>query len=86
MAKNRLVEADLANGTIISNITPPNENPGMIDLVAAGNHVYALSPGNGTTPASVAVFDISGGPGTAEAVQNFAVNGADKSAQGIAFL
>lgn len=83
VAKNRLIEANLATGAIVSETVPPNDNPGMIDLAVAGNHVYALSPGN---LASVVVFDISGGPGTAKAVQNFAVNGADKSAQGMAFF
>lgn len=36
----------------------------MIDLVGAGNFVYALSPGNATTKAAVTVFDISGGQGS----------------------
>lgn len=86
MGKNTLVEADLNNGSIISKAVPSNGNPGMIDLVAAGNKVYALSPGNGTASASVAVFDVSAGPGKAKAIQNFAVDGADKNSQGMAFF
>ncbi|KAL9110012.1 MAG: hypothetical protein Q9227_005351 [Pyrenula ochraceoflavens] len=81
---NSLVEADLKTGGIVKEVQPDNGNPGMIDLVAAGSMVYALSPGNGTTPASIAVFDVSGGPGSAKAIQNFAVQGADKNSQGMA--
>ena len=36
----------------------------MIDLVSAGNFIYALSPGNATTKAAVTVFDVSGGQGS----------------------
>ena len=59
----------------------------MIDLEAKGNFIYALSPGNSTTPAAVAVFDVSGGKGTAKLVQNFEVGmGVGDSAQGMAIL
>jgi hypothetical protein len=34
-----------------------NGDPGLIDIRAAGDFVYALSPGNGTTQAAVTVVD-----------------------------
>ena len=84
VGRNSLIEADLSTGSIVDQVFPSNGNPGMIDLVASGSKIYALSPGNGTTPASVAVFDISGGRGSATPIQNFVISGADKNAQGMA--
>lgn len=65
MAVNHLVEINTSNGKIITetSFAGLNANPGMIDLAAAGNFIYALSPGNATTPAAVAVVDVSGGSG-----------------------
>lgn len=82
---NRLVEVDLQSGAVVTNLQSQNGNPGMIDLQASAGMVYALAPGNGTTQASVTVFDISAGPGTAKEVQNFPVQGADNRAMGMAF-
>jgi hypothetical protein len=61
---NHLVEVDVTNGKLIKELNLTNGNPGMIDLVSAGNFVYALSPGNATTKAAVTVFDVSGGQGS----------------------
>jgi hypothetical protein len=83
---NHLVEVDLKTGEKIKDLQSQNGNPGMIDLQAAGKMIYALAPGNGTTKATVTVFDVSGGKGTAKEVQNFAVQGADNKAQGMAFF
>ena len=58
----------------------------MIDMRAVGDRIYALSPGNGTLPAAVTVFDISSGRGTAKSIQNFPVAGADKNAEGLAWI
>ena len=80
---NHLVEVDLTSGAVVHELNSMNGNPGMIDLQAAGTKVFGLSPGNGTTKASVTVFDVSGGRGSAKEVQNFAVDGADKNAQGM---
>lgn len=58
VAVNRLVEMSLDDATILSEIDlSANGQPGMIDLKASGNLVYALSPGNGTTEPAVAVVD-----------------------------
>jgi hypothetical protein len=63
VAVNHLVEVDTTTGKLIKELNVTNGNPGMIDLVSAGNFVYALSPGNATTKAAVTVFDVSGGQG-----------------------
>jgi hypothetical protein len=64
VAVNHLVEVDTVTGTLIKELNSTNGNPGMIDLVSAGNFVYALSPGNASVKAAVAVFDVSGGRGS----------------------
>jgi hypothetical protein len=62
-------------------------DPGLIDLKSAGNFVYALSPGNGTTEAAITVLDVSGGQGSANQAQHFCLAGfATSSAQGMAVL
>jgi hypothetical protein len=63
VAANHLVEVDTTTGAIIKELNSTNGNPGLIDLVAKGNFIYALSPGNSTTKAAVTVFDVSGGQG-----------------------
>ena len=64
VAVGHLVEIDPSSGTLIKELNLNNGNPGMIDLVSAGDFFYALSPGNATTAVSVAVFDVSGGKGS----------------------
>jgi hypothetical protein len=83
---SQLVEVDLVTGAIVSSIDCENNQQGMIDMEAAGNKIYALSPGNGTVPAAVTVFDVSGGRGSQQAVQNFRVDFAGKYAEGLAVL
>ena len=56
----------------------------MIDLQAVGDRIYALSPGNGTVPAALTAFDISGGRGTQHPIQNFEIDFADQNAEGLA--
>jgi hypothetical protein len=51
-------------GALIKELNLTNGNPGMIDLEAAGNFIYALSPGNATVSPAVTVFDVSGGSGS----------------------
>lgn len=84
---NHIVEMSLTDGKIIQdyNTSAVNAGLGFIDLAAAGNFVYALSPGNGTSEASVVVMDVSGGQGNAKVVQNFGLGalGAGKNAQGM---
>lgn len=74
---------DYTTGQLIKEYQLSNGNSGMIDLVAAGSFIYALSPGNAT---HVTVFDVSGGSGTATMVQNFLVNGVGSAAQGMTFV
>ncbi|KIW45490.1 uncharacterized protein PV06_03877 [Exophiala oligosperma] len=84
---NRLVEMSLTDASILSTTDlSADGDPGLIDLVAAGNFIYALSPGNGTTPAAVSVVDVSGGQGSAKLVQHFSLEsmGVGKNAQGMA--
>ena len=86
---NRIVEMSLTDASIVSIIDlTANGDQGLIDLKAAGNFVYALSPENGTTHAAVTVLDVSGGPGTAKQIQHFDLSGmgVDKNAQGMAVL
>jgi hypothetical protein len=64
VAVNHLVEVDTSSGKLIRELNLTNGNQGMIDLVSAGNFIYALSPGNATTKAAVTVFDVSGGQGS----------------------
>ena len=80
-----LSEVDLQTGTLVKQ---ESGDIAMIDIRAAGNYLYALSVGNVTDPAvappAVAVFDVSGGRGTAKQIQNFAPQGATARAQGMA--
>ncbi|KAL1887402.1 hypothetical protein Sste5346_010243 [Sporothrix stenoceras] len=82
---NRLVEMSLADATIQSQTDlSANGDPGLIDLRAAGNFIYALSPGNGTTQAAVTVVDAL----SKKQVQHLQLQGSavDKNAQGMALL
>ena len=83
---SHLVEVDLTTGEIVSEVPCNNGGQGLIDMRAAGPKIYALAPGNGTVPAAVTVFDISGGRGSVKSVGNFPVPGADKNAEGLAVL
>jgi hypothetical protein len=56
----------------------------MIDMRAVGDKIYAVSPGNGTVSAAVTVFDVSGGRGSAKSVQNLAIAGVGRFAEGLA--
>ena len=60
VASDRLVEMSLTDASIVGAgpIELSNGDPGLIDLRAAGQFVYALSPGNGTTAAAVTVVDV----------------------------
>ncbi|KAK0622379.1 hypothetical protein B0T14DRAFT_428951 [Immersiella caudata] len=83
---NRLVEMSLDDAKVLSELDlSANGDPGLIDLRAAGNFVYALSPGNGSTPAAVTVVDVSGGSGTARQAQHFELGGmAGRNSMGMA--
>jgi hypothetical protein len=85
---NRVVEMSLDDASIINQLDlSANGDPGLIDLKAAGNFVYALSPGNGTTEAAVTVLDVSGGQGSMKQVQHFELDGmAGNNAMGMAVM
>ena len=87
-AKNRIVEMSLQNAGIIKELDfSDNGDVGLIDLKAAGNFVYALAPGNGSTSAEIVILDVSGGQGSMKIVQRFSLDGiATNTAQGMAVL
>lgn len=82
---NRLVEMSLADASVQGEIDlSANGDPGLIDLKAAGNFIYALSPGNGTTQPAVTVVDAT----SKKQVQHFelADMGVDANAMGMAVM
>ncbi|KAI1803084.1 hypothetical protein F4811DRAFT_526508 [Daldinia bambusicola] len=88
VAVPRIVEMSAQDASIISQIDLSHTgDPGFIDLAAAGNFLYVLSPGTEATGAAVIVLDISGGQGKAKFLQRFDVKElAGKNAQGLAIL
>ncbi|KAF4502164.1 hypothetical protein FAGAP_1644 [Fusarium agapanthi] len=85
VGRNRVVEMSLEDASVVSEFDLTcNGDPGLIDLAASGNFLYALSPGNGTTQAAVTVLDVSGGSGSAKMVQHFELAGmASNTAMGM---
>lgn len=82
---NHMVEMSLKDASVLGETDlSANGDPGLIDLKAAGNMIYALSPGNGTTNAAVTVMDAN----SKTQVQHLdmASLGLDKNAQGMAVL
>ncbi|KAI3327361.1 hypothetical protein HD806DRAFT_520230 [Xylariaceae sp. AK1471] len=82
---NRIVEMSVEDASIKNIIDlSANGDPGLIDLKAAGDLIYALSPGNGTTPAAITVVDAV----TKKQVQHFQLQGMNvgRNAQGMAML
>jgi len=80
---NKIVEMSATDASIVGQIDlSANGDPGLVDLKAAGNFIYALSPGNGTTPPAITVVDAT----TKKQVQHQVLDGmgASKNAQGIA--
>ncbi|KAI4174643.1 MAG: hypothetical protein LQ343_002216 [Gyalolechia ehrenbergii] len=78
---NRLVEIDPASGAVRQSTDLNDGQPGLLDIVAGGKMVYALSPGNGTTKSTIAVMDVSVRP--AKLVQSFQPEMETKSSQGL---
>ena len=84
---SHLVEVDLTNGDIVTEVPCMNNGQGMADMRAVGGRIYALSPGNGSAyPAAITVFDISGGRGSIKSIQNFVIDGADANCEGLAVM
>jgi hypothetical protein len=88
VAINRLVEMSVKDASIVSTLDlSANGDSGLTDIGAAGNFVYALAPGNGTTRPAITVVDVSGGPGSAVEVQHFSLDGiANHKAVGMTVL
>lgn len=57
---DRLVELSLTDASVIGSPIDlsANGDPGLVDIQAAGNFLYALSPGNGTTMPAVTVVNV----------------------------
>ncbi|KAJ5008104.1 hypothetical protein K4K48_008230 [Colletotrichum sp. SAR 10_66] len=82
---NRVVEMSLTDASVKNIIDlSSNGDQGLIDLKAAGNFVYALAPGNGTTSAAVTVLDTI----QKKQIQHLQLQnmGVGKNAQGMAIL
>ena len=88
VAVNHVVEMSIGDASIISELDlSANGDPGLTDLQASGNFIYALSPGNGTTEAAVTVLDVTGGPGSARMIQHFGLDRlANRNAVGMVAL
>ena len=71
--RNRLVEASLQDGSIITEYNAPNPFNGMSDFRIVGDFLWALSASNGSYPTSITTFDISGGPGTVKQTSFYTV-------------
>ncbi|KAI2462976.1 hypothetical protein F4781DRAFT_426738 [Annulohypoxylon bovei var. microspora] len=84
----RVLEMSAKDASIISNIDlSAGGDSGFIDLKAAGDFLYVLSPGNATSNAAIIVVDLSAGQGKSKGIQRFDLGAAaGKSAQGIAIL
>lgn len=84
VAVNRLIELGADGSEIISSLDLNSGDPGLTDIQVSGRFVYALSPGNGTTPAAITVVDSFQG----RQIQHFVLDrlGAGKRSQGLAIL
>lgn len=83
---NRLVVTNYQSGAIVQEYYPPNPFKGMTDFRTVGNYLWALAGSNGTFPASIVAFDISGGPGKVVQIQTYAIPGAGTNTQGLAVV
>ncbi|KAJ4351132.1 uncharacterized protein N0V89_006471 [Didymosphaeria variabile] len=86
---NHIVEMSLKDASIIGQIDLSQQqasaaDPGLIDLKASGNFLYALSPGNGTSQAAISVLNVK----SKQLVQHAELGaiGVGSTAQGMAVL
>ncbi|KAK8085903.1 hypothetical protein PG994_000877 [Apiospora phragmitis] len=80
---NRLVEMSVANARVMGQVDlSANGDPGMIDVMAGGNFIYALSPGNGSTPTAITVVNAR----EKTQVQHFQIGPAGKNSMGLAMV
>ena len=85
---DRVVEMSLKDASVIADTELPNGDPGLLEITAGGNFLYALSAGNDTHQAAVTVLDVSGGQGSAKQMQYFQMGdmGVDKNCEGLVLL
>ena len=79
-------EVDIDTGAIINILNGTSGNVGNLDITAAGDKLYAVSPGSSDSTTAVIVLDVSQGRGKARVAQTFRPSGLDVDfqAQGIA--
>ncbi|KAK3935672.1 hypothetical protein QBC46DRAFT_421698 [Diplogelasinospora grovesii] len=87
VGKNRLVEVSFTDKFQIVGVvdlSSANQDPGLIDLKAGGDFIYALSPGNGSTECGISVVDAK----SKKLVQHAGLEGvgAGKNSMGMALL
>lgn len=82
---DRVIEMSVQNASVISDTELANGDPGLLEIAAAGDFLYALSAGNDTHQAAVTVLDVSGGQGSAKQIQYFQMGdmGVDKNCEGM---
>ena len=84
VAVNHLVEIDTATGSLLQSSNLTNGNAGNIDLVAAGKFMYLLSPGTTAgAGAKIVVVKVGKKGAAVKEVQNYEVQGAGGSSQGL---
>lgn len=88
---DRVVEMSPKDASVIFDTELSNGDPGLLEIAAAGDFLYALSAGNDTHQAAVTVMDVSGGPGSAKQIQHFEMGslgdmGVDKNCEGLVIL
>ena len=83
---DQFAEIDPETGTLIDLFNGTSGNIGNLDIAAAGDKLYALSPGSSGSKTAVTVLDVSQGRGRARVIQNFRPSGlgVDFQAQGMA--
>jgi hypothetical protein len=81
---DRLVELSVTDASVKSITNLNTGDPGLNDLRAAGNFIYALSPGNATVAPAVTVFDVT----SKKVAQHFQLKGsfATSHIQGLTVL
>jgi len=70
---NHIVEINPADGSVVSTVNLTNGDEGNLDVQVGGDFLYALSPLKESV--SVAILDLSGGPGASKEKQTFSIKG-----------
>ncbi|KAF2102270.1 hypothetical protein NA57DRAFT_64801 [Rhizodiscina lignyota] len=85
---DRVVEMSLTDASVISDTELRNNDPGLLEVAAAGDFLYTLSAGNTTHQAAVTVLDVSGGQGSTKQIQHIQLGdmGVDENCEGMVLL